>query len=87
MKPFTTEEYNKYFKDELSKYVFALNHTDATTRMEILKITEVLYYSKEKATEWYNYIMNILEPFKDRNDVMKATINLSILYNRMVRNL
>lgn len=85
MKPFIIEEYNKYFKDELSKYVFILNHTDGTTRMELLKMTEILYYHKEKATNWYNSIMKILEPFKDQDDVSRAIINLSILYERMIR--
>ena len=75
-----------YFVSEAHMLVFALLFTDKQIRMELLGITEELYFDKSKAKEWYHRITKIIHPdICDIEGCQKATMKLNELYNGMVK--
>lgn len=76
---------NEFFKDEKSMYVFLLTKVEGKKRNNVLGITKCLYYDKQKATEWYNKIMDVFNINGINDEVTKkAIIELNEIYNNMI---
>lgn len=67
-----------YFKDEKSFYEYAILFTDGQYRMNLLKMSRVLYGNKKASENWY---LNIREKIEDK----KAIDKLEKIYMNMIR--
>lgn len=52
---------NEFFKSEAHKIGFALNYLDGANRMKVLGINFSMFSNKNKAEEWHNKIIGIIE--------------------------
>lgn len=77
---------DRFFKDEASKYIFALLHTDTNLRARLLEINVSLYEDKNKATEWYNKIYNTIKEHPDTNICLLAIEELKFRYINMIQD-
>ncbi len=81
-----TFQRDDYFKNESSKYIFALTHMEGEERNKILNLTEGLYENKDEAKKWYRRIAKIIHPDVNGSyqvqaeDAMKE---LKIIYSRI----
>ena len=77
-----------YFKDEKSKYIFALAELDGTARNKIIGLTEDLYFDAKKAQRWYRNIVKKVHPDSNGNSASakKAFEQLEIIFARIIKS-
>ena len=76
-----------YFKDEKSKFIFALTELDGTNRNKLIGLTEDLYSNTEKAKSWYRNIVKQIHPDTNgsTSDSKKAFEQLEIIFARITK--
>ena len=73
---------NKVFVSEQQEYIFYLTELDGKCRTKHLGLTEVHYYKKKLAKQWYDNIVNKLT--NGDNDPTKALAELNEIYRLVV---
>lgn len=68
-----------YFKNESSRYIFALTKMDGSKRNEILKLNDDIYEDEKKAKEWYRMIAKKIHPDSNPRNQTDATNAMNIL--------
>lgn len=81
-----TFQLDDYFKNERSKYIFALTYMEGKRRNEIIGLTDDLYENKDKAKKWYRGIAKKIHPDHNmdfQTQAENAMRELEILYSRI----
>jgi hypothetical protein len=83
-----TFQRDDYFKNESSRYIFALTHMEGAERNTIIELTDDLYENKDSAKKWYHKISKKIHPDLNgdcQEQAEAAMKELQILYNRIER--
>lgn len=81
-----TLQYNKYFKNENARYIYALVHMDTSSRNKVIGLKNDLYDDAIKAKKWYLKISNKIHPdhnLDNKEDAEKAFKELTSIYERI----
>ena len=75
-----------YFKNENSRYIFALLYMEPKARNSVIGLNSSLYDDKERAQKWYRQIAGKVHPDlnpENQEDAGKAFEALRNIYQRM----
>ena len=72
-----------YFKNEASKYMFALTEVDGKIQLNLLGVDYNHYRNENLAKNWYEYIKQIIEN-SEYTDLVGAMSVLEVLYRGMI---
>ena len=72
-----------YFKNEASKYMFALTEVGGKIQLNLLGVDYNHYRDENLAKNWYQHIKQIIEK-SDFNDLVEAMEILGLLYKGML---
>ena len=72
-----------YFKNEASKYMFALTEVDGRIQLNLLGVNCSHYRYKNLAKNWYEYVKQTIEN-SEYTDLAEAMGILKILYDEMI---
>ena len=72
-----------YFKNEASKYMFALTEVDGRIQLNLLGVNCSHYRYKNLAKNWYEYVKQTNEN-SEYTDLAEAMGILKVLYDEMI---
>ena len=72
-----------YFKNEASKYMFALTEVDGRIQLNLLEVNCSHYRYKNLAKNWYEYVKQTIEN-SEYTDLAGAMGILEVLYDEMI---
>jgi len=72
-----------YFKNEASKYMFALTEVDGKIQLNLLGVNCSHYRYKNLAKNWYEYVKQTIEN-SEYTDLAEAMGILKVLYDEMI---
>ena len=72
-----------YFKNEASKYMFALTEVDGKIQLNLLGVDYNHYRDENLAKNWYEYVKGVIEDSQYR-DLTEAIGVLEVLYEGMI---
>ena len=72
-----------YFKNEASKYMFALTEVDGRIQLNLLGVNCSHYRYKNLAKNWYEYVKQTIEN-SEYTDLAEAIGILKVLYDEMI---
>lgn len=72
-----------YFKNEASKYMFALTEVDGRIQLNLLGVNCSHYRYKNLAKNWYEYVKQTIEN-SEYTDLDEAMGILKVLYDEMI---
>lgn len=72
-----------YFKNEASKYMFALTEVDGRIQLNLLGIDYEHYSNEKLAKNWYEYVKQTIEN-SEYTDLAGAMGILEVLYEGMI---
>ena len=72
-----------YFKNESSKYMFALTEVDGRIQLNLLGVNCSHYRYKNLAKNWYEYVKQTIEN-SEYTDLAEAMGILKVLYDEMI---
>ena len=72
-----------YFKNEASKYMFALTEVDGRIQLNLLGVNCSHYRYKNLAKNWYEYVKQTIEN-SEYTDLAGAMGILKVLYDEMI---
>ena len=72
-----------YFKNEASKYMFALTEVDGRIQLNLLGVNCSHYRYKKLAKNWYEYVKQTIEN-SEYTDLAEAMGILKVLYDEMI---
>ena len=72
-----------YFKNEASKYMFALTEVDGRIQLNLLGVNCSHYRYKNLAKNWYEYVKQAIEN-SEYTDLAGAMGILEVLYDEMI---
>ena len=72
-----------YFKNEASKYMFALTEVDGRIQLNLLGVNCSHYRYKNLAKNWYEYVKQTIEN-SEYTDLAGAMGILEVLYDGMI---
>jgi len=72
-----------YFKNEASKYMFALTEVDGRIQLNLLGVNCSHYRYKNLAKNWYEYVKQTIEN-SEYTDLAEAMGILKVLYDEMI---
>ena len=72
-----------YFKNEASKYMFALTEVDGRIQLNLLGVNYNHYRNEKLAKNWYEYVKGVIEDSEYR-DLAGAIGVLEVLYEGMI---
>ena len=72
-----------YFKNEASKYMFALTEVDGRIQLNLLGVNCSHYRYKNLAKNWYEYVKQTIEN-SEYTDLARAMGILKVLYDEMI---
>lgn len=75
-----------YFKNENSRYIFALLYMEPKERNAVIGLEPSLYRDRNKAREWYHALSDKVHPdhnMENPKDANQAFENLGKIYKRM----
>ena len=72
-----------YFKNEASKYMFALTEVDGRIQLNLLGVDYNHYRDENLAKNWYEYVKQTIEN-SEYTDLAEAMGILKVLYNEMI---
>ena len=72
-----------YFKNEASKYMFALTEVDGRIQLNLLGVNCGHYRYKNLAKNWYEYVKQTIEN-SEYTDLDEAMGILKVLYDEMI---
>lgn len=75
-----------YFKNEASKYMFALTEVDGRIQLNLLGVNCSHYRYKNLAKNWYEYVKQTIEN-SEYTDLAGAMGILKVLYDEMIREI
>ena len=75
-----------YFKNEASKYMFALTEVDGRIQLNLLGVNCSHYRYKNLARNWYEYVKQTIEN-SEYTDLAGAMGILKVLYDEMIREI
>ena len=75
-----------YFKNEASKYMFALTEVDGRIQLNLLGVNCSHYRYKNLAKNWYEYVKQTIEN-SEYTDLAGAMGILEVLYDEMIGKL
>ena len=75
-----------YFKNEASKYMFALTEVDGRIQLNLLGVNCSHYRYKNLAKNWYEYVKQTIEN-SEYTDLAEAMGILKVLYDEMIREI
>lgn len=80
-------DYNEYFNDKASEYIFYLLELSGKARADKLNIQLKHYSNKKEAKKWRDSIAKVIHPDKCKNkQANKAISKLNQLYEDMINN-
>ena len=72
-----------YFKNEASKYMFALTEVDGKIQLNLLGVDYNHYRDENLAKNWYEYVKEVIED-SEYTDLAEAIEILGLLYKGML---
>ncbi|MEJ6457005.1 MULTISPECIES: hypothetical protein [Fusobacterium] len=72
-----------YFKNEASKYMFALTEVNGRIQLNLLGVNCSHYRYKNLAKNWYEYVKQTIEN-SEYTDLAEAMGILKVLYDEMI---
>lgn len=72
-----------YFKNEASKYMFALTEVNGKIQLNLLGVDYNHYRDENLAKNWYEYVKGVIEDSQYR-DLIGAIGVLEVLYEGMI---
>ena len=72
-----------YFKNEASKYMFALIEVEGKIRLNLLGVDYNHYRDENLAKNWYEYVKQTIEN-SEYTDLAEAMGILKVLYDEMI---
>ena len=72
-----------YFKNEASKYMFALTEVDGKIQLNLLGVDYNHYRDENLAKNWYEYVKQTIEN-SEYTDLAEAMGILKVLYDEMI---
>ena len=75
-----------YFKNEASKYMFALTEVNGRIQLNLLGVNCSHYRYKNLAKNWYEYVKQTIEN-SEYTDLAGAMGILKVLYDEMIREI
>ena len=75
-----------YFKNEASKYMFALTEVDGRIQLNLLGVNYNHYRNENLAKNWYEYVKQTIEN-SEYTDLAGAMGILKVLYDEMIREI
>ena len=72
-----------YFKNEASKYMFALTEVDGRIQLNLLGVDYNHYRDENLAKNWYEYVKQTIEN-SEYTDLAEAIGILKVLYDEMI---
>ena len=72
-----------YFKNEASKYMFALTEVDGRIQLNLLGVNYNHYRDENLAKNWYEYVKQTIEN-SEYTDLAEAMGILKVLYDEMI---
>ena len=72
-----------YFKNEASKYMFALTEVGGKIQLNLLGVDYNHYRDENLAKNWYEYVKGVIEDSQYR-DLTEAIGVLEVLYEGMI---
>ena len=72
-----------YFKNEASKYMFALTEVDGKIQLNLLGVDYNHYRDENLAKNWYEYVKEVIED-SEYTDLAEAMEILGLLYKGML---
>lgn len=72
-----------YFKNEASKYMFALTEVDGKIQLNLLGVDYNHYRDENLAKNWYEYVKEVIEN-SEYIDLAEAMEILGLLYKGML---
>ena len=75
-----------YFKNEASKYMFALTEVDGRIQLNLLGVNCSHSRYKNLAKNWYEYVKQTIEN-SEYTDLAGAMGILKVLYDEMIREI
>ena len=72
-----------YFKNEASKYMFALTEVDGKIQLNLLGVDYNHYRNENLAKNWYEYVKEVIEN-SEYIDLAEAMEILGLLYKGML---
>ncbi|EUB41070.1 hypothetical protein LDK09_07515 [Fusobacterium animalis] len=72
-----------YFKNEASKYMFALTEVDGRIQLNLLGVNYNHYRDENLAKNWYEYVKQTIEN-SEYTDLAGAMGILEVLYDGMI---
>lgn len=72
-----------YFKNEASKYMFALTEVDGRIQLNLLGVNYNHYRDENLAKNWYEYVKQTIEN-SEYTDLAGAIGILEVLYDGMI---
>ena len=72
-----------YFKNEASKYMFALTEVDGRIQLNLLGVDYNHYRNENLAKNWYEYVKQTIEN-SEYTDLAGAMWILEVLYDGMI---
>ena len=72
-----------YFKNEASKYMFALTEVDGRIQLNLLGVDYNHYRDENLAKNWYEYVKQTIEN-SEYTDLAEAMGILKVLYDEMI---
>ena len=72
-----------YFKNEASKYMFALTEVDGKIQLNLLGVDYNHYRDENLAKNWYEYVKQTIEN-SEYTDLAGAMGILKVLYDEMI---
>ena len=72
-----------YFKNEASKYMFALTEVNGKIQLNLLGVDYNHYRDENLAKNWYEYVKGVIEDSQYR-DLTEAIGVLEVLYEGMI---